>query len=544
MDTFVDWITDAGNYDRTKHKFVHSHDDIADYINSIHRTKWDRTAVRNATQFVKRRYYRAKEILISTGKGKNTDTALPEQVLTLCPPFEKLDTVFGTPFAGLHIPPVQTLPPHPGELSNSRALLTPVDLDDISDTDPDDHPTEDEITSHSLRRSKRRETEKSAVATSSKGAVVNKRASKEEVAMKLSFDTEGMDTLVNWITDARNYEQTTHRRTIFSQKKLVHSHDDIANYINSIHGTNWDRHMVSYRLRWLKMTHGHAKEMLASAGEERNTETEAILRDNVLTMCPPFEKLDTVFGSPPERPHLPPVQTLPPRPKEPSSSRAPLSPDMTDLDDISDTDYDDQSTEDEAASHSLRRSKRRETEETAVATSSEDAMTIKQASKEIDSRRRSFNTEGMDTLVDWITDARNYKPSTSKRTTGQKKLVHSHDDIVNHINSTHGTKWNRGTIEHNLEFVIKRYYQAKELLISASEGGSIETDTTLRDEVLTVCPPFEKLDTVFGAPGERLHLPPVQTLPPHPGEPAKSLSPDMTDIDDIDDMDYNDQPTE
>jgi hypothetical protein len=175
-------------------------------------------------------------------------------------------------------------------------------------------------------------------------------------------------------------------------------------------------------------------------------------------------------------------------------------------------------------------------------------MMIKQASKEIGSRRRSFNTESMHTFLNWITDARNYEPSTHMRTRfRQKKLRHSYDDIADYINSIHGTKWNRVTVGYKLQWLKRSYSQAREMLTSAGEGGNMETDTLLRDKVLTVCPLFEKLDTVFGTPVEGLHIPPAQTLPPHPGEPSNSralLSPDTADIDDITESDHDSHPSE
>jgi hypothetical protein len=143
------------------------------------------------------------------------------------------------------------------------------------------------------------------VATSFKDGVMTKQARKEEVIVKFSFNTEGLDTLVNWITDARNYEQITHNRSRFHKKKLVHTYRHIADYINSIHGTKWSRNTLNTALGFLKSSYDRAKKILEST-HNGNIEEDATLRDKVLTVCPPFEKLQTVFEPPLKRPHLQP----------------------------------------------------------------------------------------------------------------------------------------------------------------------------------------------------------------------------------------------
>ncbi|KAI8348960.1 hypothetical protein B0O80DRAFT_172978 [Mortierella sp. GBAus27b] len=390
---------------------------------------------------------------------------------------------------------------------------------------------------------------KTVIATSSKGAVVNKRASREEVVTNKPFDAEGIDTLVDWITDAGNYESSTNRRSIFGQKKLVHSHRDIASYINSIHGTEWSQQTVANRLIWLKKVYDRAKKISTSASKGRNTETDTTLREKVLTVCPPFKRLHTVFEIPVAGLQLPPVQTLSLQPEEPANSKTLLSPrDMADQDGIDDKDYDDHFTEDETASHSRQRSKRREMEKTAITTTSKSAVN-KRASKENDAIKRSFNADGIGTLVDWITDAEHYMPTVDHQSIfRRRRLIHSHCDIASYINSIHGTKWDWHTVSNRLLWLKGAYYRARKILTSAGEGEDIETDTTLRDKVLTICPPFERLDAVFGEPLESLHLPPVQTLPPQPEEPVNSrallLPHDMVDHDDIDDKYYDDHLTE
>ncbi|KAG0212276.1 hypothetical protein BGX31_001530 [Mortierella sp. GBA43] len=333
MDTFVDWITDEGNFCRTQQRLEHSHEDIAIYINSKRGTKWDRITVKNAIRFVKKRYHLAMEILRSTGKRGNTDadTALREQVLIVCPPFERLDTVFGTPCERLQLPPAQTLT---------------------------SQPTEDE-TAHS-QRNNRRKAEKTAVATSFKDGVMTRRASKEEdVVVKLSFISKGMDTLVDWVTDTGNYKPSTLKRTRFYKKRLVHTYGDIAKHINSIHGTKWNRDTLNNALCFLRSSYDRAKKILEST--RGNIEKDATLRDKVLTVCPPFEKLQTVFEPPLKRPHL--------QPGEPADS-----------DDTIDMGYDDHPTEDETTPHSSRGSKRRKTEKTDVATFQDRVIQTMQAS--------------------------------------------------------------------------------------------------------------------------------------------------------------------
>ncbi|KAG0212197.1 hypothetical protein BGX31_001534 [Mortierella sp. GBA43] len=338
IDTFVDLITDAGTYGLLtggrprfgQKKLVDSYDDIANYINSKHGTKWDRTTVYNTLRFVQSRYCHAKNILAS-GEGGNTeaDTTLRDEALTVCPPFERLQTVI--------------------------------------DVDSDGQPAEDGISS------------KTAVATSSKGGVVNKQAIKGTGVPKNFFHTEGIDTFVDLITGAGNYEPSTSTRSTYSQKNLVHTYSDIAKYINSKHGTRWNRNTAYNTLRFVQSRYCQAKKILAS-GEGRNTEADSTLRDKILTVCPPFEKLHTVFETPVAGLHLPPVQTLTSQPGEPSSSKTLLSRDMVDQDGIDDMDYDDQPTEDETTLYLSRGSKRRKTEKIGASTLQDQITQTMQAS--------------------------------------------------------------------------------------------------------------------------------------------------------------------
>ncbi|KAG0211047.1 hypothetical protein B0O80DRAFT_497149 [Mortierella sp. GBAus27b] len=224
-------------------------------------------------------------------------------------------------------------------------------------------------------------TSSSTTVFASKGAVTSKQAVKEK-DKKTFFNAEGMDTFVDWITDAENYERLTKKRPI-SGHKLTDVHDDIAKYVNSLHGTTWDRSTVKSKLQYVKKKYDQARDIMSSTGEG-NTDTET-LSDRVLILCPPFDKLDTVFGTSLSRNPLPPVQTLPPQHGDPVNPRGP-TPEMVDEGDVGDVDSDYQSIDD-TASHSTRESssdrgnKRRKTDKNPSATLQEHFNLVAQAAE-------------------------------------------------------------------------------------------------------------------------------------------------------------------
>ncbi|KAF9211576.1 hypothetical protein BGZ59_007883 [Podila verticillata] len=112
-----------------------------------------------------------------------------------------------------------------------------------------------------------------------------------------------------------------------------------------------------------------------------------------------------------------------------------------------------------------------------------------------------WNKNGMDVLVDWITEPENHKRYFVKRKAGVT-LGHLQEEIAQLINQRNldsgketATKWTKSTVKSRMEYLKKKYNLASAELKKTGAGDN--DDGTLMDLVRDICPCYDKLSTVF-----------------------------------------------
>ncbi|KAF9157543.1 hypothetical protein BGX20_003850 [Mortierella sp. AD010] len=102
IDALVDWITDPDNYEKLNKKKPISgqkvsdiHAEIADYINSICQSGWDKHIVKSKIEYAKKKYDQARAISQRTGAGDTEQETLREQIQDICPHFDRFHEVYG-----------------------------------------------------------------------------------------------------------------------------------------------------------------------------------------------------------------------------------------------------------------------------------------------------------------------------------------------------------------------------------------------------------------------------------------------------------------
>ncbi|KAG0355601.1 hypothetical protein BGZ54_001098 [Gamsiella multidivaricata] len=127
-----------------------------------------------------------------------------------------------------------------------------------------------------------------------------------------------------------------------------------------------------------------------------------------------------------------------------------------------------------------------------------------------------WNKNGMNTLVNWITDADSYDSYFGKRL-ADVTLSHLQEEIAQHINQQNISKgklgtlsWTKGMVKSRMEYLKKKYDIASTELKKTGAGNTEEG--TLMDLVRDICPCYEKLNAVFHG-----------TLARDPPKPHRSL---------------------
>ncbi|KAF9411040.1 hypothetical protein BGZ76_005400 [Entomortierella beljakovae] len=115
-----------------------------------------------------------------------------------------------------------------------------------------------------------------------------------------------------------------------------------------------------------------------------------------------------------------------------------------------------------------------------------------------------WTTKGMDAFIDWVTDPDNYLRLNNPRPTAGKKAVNIHLEIAKYVNGIHETDWTGDTVESKLQYMKKKYSEARTILSSTRAGDTDET--TLHDQVIAICPEYDRIHAVYG--GSLLKNPP------------------------------------
>ncbi|KAF9200166.1 hypothetical protein BGZ59_003444 [Podila verticillata] len=120
-----------------------------------------------------------------------------------------------------------------------------------------------------------------------------------------------------------------------------------------------------------------------------------------------------------------------------------------------------------------------------------------------------WRNPGMKALIDWYTDYDNYKRLNAVRPTPGNKPIDVRKEIAAAVNNAEGTDWTEVTVKSKLQYVRKRYMEAKALKVSSTGEGTIGT-VTLDSRVKEICPVYERLATVLSGSLVNNGPPPVQ----------------------------------
>lgn len=123
------------------------------------------------------------------------------------------------------------------------------------------------------------------------------------------WDKEGMDSFVDWITNPNNHARLSNP----SQRHYVHT--EIARYINTKHGTNWNSTKVRHKIVYARKKFDRAAQL-----------SEQGLRDEMLAACPSYEKFHVIWGDTHGENLLPPEDSLKGKDKQRDHQEPPPEP--------------------------------------------------------------------------------------------------------------------------------------------------------------------------------------------------------------------------
>ncbi|KAF9429272.1 hypothetical protein BGZ76_001560, partial [Entomortierella beljakovae] len=118
------------------------------------------------------------------------------------------------------------------------------------------------------------------------------------------------------------------------------------------------------------------------------------------------------------------------------------------------------------------------------------------SSKTVDKRKSFWLSAEVDALVEWLIDPDNHEKLNRKKPISGQKLTDIHAEIAVYINSKCQSNWDRGIVKSKIEYVKKKYDQAR--AISQSTGAGDAEKETLREQMLDICPHFDRFHEVYG----------------------------------------------
>ncbi|KAI7822684.1 hypothetical protein BC939DRAFT_453310 [Gamsiella multidivaricata] len=125
-------------------------------------------------------------------------------------------------------------------------------------------------------------------------------------------------------------------------------------------------------------------------------------------------------------------------------------------------------------------------------------------------RAKTFwNTLGMETFLDWITDPYNHERLNKKHPVASQRAIDLYGEISKAVYDKHRVTWDNNHVKYRIINARKKYDAAKALSeITGGETGDVDA---LRKEMLVLCPPFDRLDAVWGGTLARDPPPPRET---------------------------------
>ncbi|KAF9108900.1 hypothetical protein BGX27_008186 [Mortierella sp. AM989] len=130
---------------------------------------------------------------------------------------------------------------------------------------------------------------------------------------KTFWNSKGMDAFVDWLTVPDNHMRLSNPR-LTSGKKPRDLYLEIANYVNSIHDTDWTHVTVKSKIQYAKKKYEDAISLIKNTGEEGID--KEIIRKKARAICPDYERFHAVYSSSPSKDTPPPPPPPPPPPKQ------------------------------------------------------------------------------------------------------------------------------------------------------------------------------------------------------------------------------------
>ncbi|KAG0350141.1 hypothetical protein BGZ54_003997, partial [Gamsiella multidivaricata] len=113
-------------------------------------------------------------------------------------------------------------------------------------------------------------------------------------------------------------------------------------------------------------------------------------------------------------------------------------------------------------------------------------------------RAKTFwNTLGMETFLDWITDPYNHERLNKKHPVAGQRAIDLYGEISKAVYDKHRVTWDNNHVKYRIINARKKYDAAK-ALSEVTGGGETRDVDALRKEMLILCPPFDRLDAVWG----------------------------------------------
>ncbi|KAI7828823.1 hypothetical protein BC939DRAFT_443050 [Gamsiella multidivaricata] len=126
-------------------------------------------------------------------------------------------------------------------------------------------------------------------------------------------------------------------------------------------------------------------------------------------------------------------------------------------------------------------------------------------------RAKTFwNTLGMETFLDWITDPYNHERLNKKHPVAGQRAIDLYDEISKAVYDKHRVTWDNNHVKYRIINARKKYDAAR-ALSEVTGGGETRDVDALRKEMLVLCPPFDRLDAVWGGTLARDPPPPRET---------------------------------
>lgn len=104
----------------------------------------------------------------------------------------------------------------------------------------------------------------------------------------------------------------------------------------------------------------------------------------------------------------------------------------------------------------------------------------------------------MEAFLDWVTEPYNYKRLNKKSSKYGERAVDLYGEISKFVFEKHKVDWDVKHVKYRMSNARKKYDAAKALSEITGRGETRDLDLLCKEERLLICPPFDRLDVVWG----------------------------------------------